>query len=277
MHALQDKCPAGAHTMSWKCHQGRPASCAACDRLAKRLEKQAILDMKAKEERDKAQREHDMKMIELQAKLQFQQEALNDVQAQKDREDEIKQKEKEIRDAKQKIQDAEDAAKKAAAKATASSQNPSPAANGPAPSASNTAAPPRAMFPSPARDKWENQKRVDGVQNDAIDKIMDMTGLEGVKEQILRIKGSLDTMHRQGVPIDKERINLVLLGNPGTGTSHRDIRRNNLLTLPSRENNGCEALCTIPRVHQGASRKRVLGDHGFQTLLRRGERRTKDD
>lgn len=77
------------------------------------------------------------------------------------------------------------------------------------------------MFPSAARDRWENRKRDDGVQNDTIGKIMDMTGLEQVKEQILRIKGSLDTMHRQGVPIDKERINLVLLGNPGTGRSLR--------------------------------------------------------
>lgn len=183
-----------------------------------------MLDMKAQEERDKAHREHDMTMMELQAKLQYQQEALNDVQAQKDRENEIKQKQKEIEDAKGKIRDAEDAAKQAAAKANAASQNPSqPAANGPAPSTSNAPAPPRPMFPSPAREKWENQKRVDGVTNPAIDKIMDMTGLEQVKEKILRIKGSLDTMRRQGVPIDKERNNLVLLGNPGTGETHRNI------------------------------------------------------
>lgn len=182
-----------------------------------------MLDIKAQEERDKARREHDMKMIELQAKLQFQQEALGDIQAQKDREDEIKQKQKEIEDARQKIRDAENAAKQAAAKANEPSQKKAQgAADGPAPSTPNAAAPPRSMFPSPARDKWENQKRVDGVQNDAIDKIMDMTGLEQVKEKILRIKGSLDTMHRQGVPIDKERNNLVLLGNPGTGTTRRD-------------------------------------------------------
>ncbi|KAF8129487.1 P-loop containing nucleoside triphosphate hydrolase protein [Boletus edulis] len=213
MHRVQEKCPVGAHTMSWKCHQGRPASCSACDSLAKRLEEQAKKDMKAKEERDRAQREHDMKMIELQARLQYQQEALKELQAQKDREDEIKQKEIEIENAKQAICDAENAAKKAAAKT-----NSPGAANSPTLSTSNAPIPPpRSVFPSPARDKWENQKRVDGVQNDAIDKIMDMTGLEQIKEKILRIKGSLDTMHRQGVPIDKERNNLVLLGNPGTG------------------------------------------------------------
>ncbi|KAG8221423.1 P-loop containing nucleoside triphosphate hydrolase protein [Butyriboletus roseoflavus] len=46
---------------------------------------------------------------------------------------------------------------------------------------------------------------------------MDLTGLEEVKEQILRIKAKIDTMKRQGVALDKERLNLVLLGNPRTG------------------------------------------------------------
>ena len=218
MQPLQEKCPAGAHTMSWKCHQGRPQSCSLCDRLAKRLEKQAILDMKAQDERERAQREHDVKMTELDAKLQYQQDALKDAQAQKDRENEIKKKEKEIEEMKQKLRDAENAKKKAAAaKAKAAVQD--------APSASNPSAPPpppRPMFPSAARDKWEYQKHTEGEQNDAIDKIMDMTGLEQVKQKILQIKGNLDTMHRQGVPIDKERINLALLGNPGTGATRCD-------------------------------------------------------
>ncbi|KAF9223027.1 P-loop containing nucleoside triphosphate hydrolase protein [Gyrodon lividus] len=223
-HPFQDKCPAGVHTMSWKCHQGRPASCSLCAAQAKRLEKQAMLDIQAQEKRDAAQHEYDMKMTELQAKLQYQQEAMSDVQVAKDRENEIKQKEKEIEAAKQKLLDAEAAAKKLAGKKSAaqSTSGPShsasqshsqPEANGTA----QTTSTPRPTFPSPARDKWENQKRVDGAQNNAIDEIMDMTGLEQVKEQILRIKGNIDTMNRQGVPINKERLNLVLLGNPGTG------------------------------------------------------------
>ncbi|KIJ07536.1 hypothetical protein PAXINDRAFT_139878, partial [Paxillus involutus ATCC 200175] len=220
-HPFQEKCPIGVHTMSWKCHQGRPATCSLCDRQASRLEKQAMLDIKAQEKRDAAQHEYDIKMMELQAKLQYQQEAMNDVQVEKDRENEIKQKEKEVEDAKQKIRDIETAKKSAAKKlaaqstsgATASQGQPQAGANG----APQAAATPRPIFPSPARDKWENQKRVDGVQNDAIDKIMDMTGLEKVKDQILRIKGNIDTMNRQGIPINKERLNLVLLGNPGTG------------------------------------------------------------
>ena len=182
------------------------------------------MDIKAKEERDKVQHDHDIKMTELGAKLQYEQEALNDIKRRKDMENEIKQKEKEIEDAKKKIRDAEDAlAKKAAEKAKKAAQNP-PQASPP-----NAPPPPRPMFASAARDKWEHQKRVDGAQNDALDKIMGMTGLEQVKEQVLRVKGSLDTMHRQGVPINKERLNLALLGNPGTGETCSDSRKRRML------------------------------------------------
>jgi DNA replication protein DnaC len=46
---------------------------------------------------------------------------------------------------------------------------------------------------------------------------MDMTGLEDVKTQILRIKIKIDTAKRQDAPLKDERFNIVLLGNPGTG------------------------------------------------------------
>lgn len=67
----------------------------------------------------------------------------------------------------------------------------------------------------------DNQKRANGIQPDAVAKIMDLTGLGQVKRQVMRIKGIIDMMNRQGVPINKERLNLVLLGNPGTGVSGR--------------------------------------------------------
>ncbi|KAI6004453.1 ATPases of the AAA+ class [Pisolithus orientalis] len=69
---------------------------------------------------------------------------------------------------------------------------------------------------SAARDKWEYQKRVEGVKNDAIDKIMAMIGLEEVKEQLLCIKAKIDTLKRQEVALHEESFNLVLLENPGT-------------------------------------------------------------
>lgn len=237
---LSDKCPVGAHVMTWRCSEGRPAQCKQCEKELKRLEKQAKLDLDAKEKREAAEREHDLRMTELEARLQYEAEALADMQKVKDREEEARKKEKEIEEMKKKINKA---AVRAANNADNSSSsqtvlpqpqsNPSSRPQTPSPNQSSgqnqpTNQPgnhgnqggqnaPRPNLQSAARDKWEYQKRVEGVKNDAIDKIMDMTGLEEVKEQILRIKAKIDTMKRQHVALDKERFNLVLLGNPGTG------------------------------------------------------------
>ena len=231
-HQFNAPCPANTHQLKWKCTQTRPDKCPACEKELKRLEKQAKLDLEAQEQREADKRRHDVEMAELEAQLQFEREKVADAQAAKDREDEKRQKMKEIEDARKQ---AKKAAKQAAA-AGPSSSGPGDTTSDPPQSTpatpnrpqntgdatpsqpqSSTSASLRPSVPSPARDKWEHQKRVDGVQNIAIDKIMDLTGLEEVKEQILRIKAKIDTMKRQGVALDKERLNLVLLGNPGTG------------------------------------------------------------
>ena len=235
-HPFSAPCPANIHQLKWKCPQSRPEICTACEKETKRLEKQAKLDLEAQEQREAAKRQHELDMTELEARLQFEREKEADIQAAKDRDDEKRQKMKEIEDAKKQVKNA---AKQAGLQTSASAAgpgnaNPIPPQSTPSTSnqpqssgndtsahpQSSTSAPLRPSVPSPARDKWEHQKRVDGVQNDAIDKIMDLTGLEEVKEQILRIKAKIDTMKRQGVALDKERLNLVLLGNPGTGQLH---------------------------------------------------------
>ncbi|KAF9223028.1 P-loop containing nucleoside triphosphate hydrolase protein [Gyrodon lividus] len=229
-HPFNEQCPAGTHTLLWKCHQARPTKCKACEKEANRLEKQAKRDLEAQEQRDAAKREHDLNMSELEARLQSEREVLADIQAAKDRKDEMRRKMKEIEDAKKQSKNAA----KQGFGGVPQTPAPGPNANPPTQSTSSTqsqpqsngtsATPdpqssgvPRPSVPSPARDKWEHQKHVDGVQNDAIDKIMDLTGLEEVKEQILRIKAKIDMMKRQGIALNKERLNLVLLGNPGTG------------------------------------------------------------
>lgn len=216
---FSDMCPAGTHKLTWRCHQQRPAKCTHCEKETKRLEKQAQQDILAQAKRQNDEREHDLHMMELDAKLQYEKEALADIQKTKGREEEARQKEKEIEDVKEK---AKKATVKAAARAKASasqpaSQSPPKPSAGPSKPQPTDPVAPRPKIESAARDKWEHQKRTEGAENEAIDKVMGMTGLEGVKEQILRIKSKIDTMKRQGVAINKERLNLVLLGNPGTG------------------------------------------------------------
>ena len=186
----------------------------------KRLANQAKLALEAQEQREAAQRQHDLDMTELEAQLQFERDRAADIQAVKDRDNEKRQKMKEIEDEKKRVKNA---AKQAGLQAPASATG-NTNANPPQSTLSTSSQPQsggnnpsmhpqsltslRPSVPSLARDKWEHQRRVDGVQNDAIDKVMDLTGLEEVKEQILRIKAKIDTMKRQGVALNKERLNL---------------------------------------------------------------------
>ena len=75
------------------------------------------------------------------------------------------------------------------------------------------------LKPSGAKAEWERQKEMEGAVNDALDSIMEMTGLEKVKEQVLSIKTKVDTALRQGTSLLNERFNVAMLGNPGTGMS----------------------------------------------------------
>ncbi|KAL9085436.1 MAG: hypothetical protein Q9165_007586 [Trypethelium subeluteriae] len=70
---------------------------------------------------------------------------------------------------------------------------------------------------SSAQAVWQRQKDHEGAQNDALDDLMKMIGLEDVKDQFLTIKDKVDTSVRQGVDMKDERFSASLLGNPGTG------------------------------------------------------------
>ncbi|RAL01738.1 putative AAA family ATPase [Aspergillus ibericus CBS 121593] len=71
-------------------------------------------------------------------------------------------------------------------------------------------------IPSAAAD-WKQQKEFEGAQSPEIDALMEMIGLESVKEQFLDIKAQVDTASRQNIDLQGERFGSVLLGNPGTG------------------------------------------------------------
>jgi hypothetical protein len=70
---------------------------------------------------------------------------------------------------------------------------------------------------SSAKKQWENLKSSDGIGNEALDTLMDMIGLEDVKDKILSIKLKVDLAVRQDVDMSTERFGASLLGNPGTG------------------------------------------------------------
>ncbi|KAK8224372.1 putative nonsense-mediated mRNA decay protein [Phyllosticta capitalensis] len=75
------------------------------------------------------------------------------------------------------------------------------------------------LTPSAAKADWEHQKQFEGASNEALDELMDMIGLENLKEDFLAIKTKIDTAVRQGVEMNKERFGTALLRNPGTGNT----------------------------------------------------------
>ncbi|KAF7118726.1 hypothetical protein CNMCM5793_008346 [Aspergillus hiratsukae] len=74
-----------------------------------------------------------------------------------------------------------------------------------------------ATTPSAAKDDWEYQKKFLNAQSREIDTLMEMIGLESIKEKFLTLKAKVDVCFRQGVDFQTERFGSVLLGNPGTG------------------------------------------------------------
>ncbi|PYH42931.1 P-loop containing nucleoside triphosphate hydrolase protein [Aspergillus saccharolyticus JOP 1030-1] len=74
-----------------------------------------------------------------------------------------------------------------------------------------------ATTPSAAKDDWEYQKKLLDAQSREIDTLMELIGLESIKEKFLTLKAKVDVCFRQGVDLQTERFGSVLLGNPGTG------------------------------------------------------------
>ena len=71
--------------------------------------------------------------------------------------------------------------------------------------------------PSESKLDWQYQKNFEGARSDAIDDLMEMIGLETVKAKVLAIKAKIDVAVRQGTSLKDERLNIAMLGNPGTG------------------------------------------------------------
>jgi 3-oxoacyl-(acyl-carrier-protein) synthase len=67
-----------------------------------------------------------------------------------------------------------------------------------------------------AQEEWERLKREEHANSWAIEQLMHMIGLEGVKKEFLSIKATVDTAVHQGVSLQRERFGMTLLGNPGT-------------------------------------------------------------
>ncbi|PNP52302.1 hypothetical protein THARTR1_07082 [Trichoderma harzianum] len=68
-----------------------------------------------------------------------------------------------------------------------------------------------------AKRDWMRQKEKLGEENEALDKVMEMVGLESSKMAFLEVKAMIDASRSRQGNLRRQDLNLVLVGNPGTG------------------------------------------------------------
>lgn len=68
-----------------------------------------------------------------------------------------------------------------------------------------------------AKRDWMRQKEKLGEKNEALDKVMEMVGLESSKMAFLEVKAMIDASRSRQGKLRRQDLNLVLVGNPGTG------------------------------------------------------------
>ncbi|KAJ7475848.1 P-loop containing nucleoside triphosphate hydrolase protein [Mycena latifolia] len=240
LQIMQSKCSKG-HLQSWKCHKRAPATCGKCEREAQLAEEKRQKEFALQQKRDAAQLAYAQKLAAIDAEIAAKNQELQDARMEAERALAIQQKEKDLADAKARL------ARSGSSGTQPNTQIPSPgplnqktappivsdstpstqtqtAVPSPSQGIPETASPCSTGYPkaleipvSPSRDEWQRQKDFEGADNDAIDAIMEMIGLEEVKSQVLSIKAKIDTAARQNASLKDERFNITFLGNPGTG------------------------------------------------------------
>jgi hypothetical protein len=245
-HVSSVKCPNG-HPQEWKFHKGPPPTCVKCERQQALAEKKRQERFTLQEKRDAEQRAHELQMGELLAKEAREREPIRFTH-------EIKERQRVLEQKRMDIKAAAEQAHAAISSSTQAPSHPEPPRSTDSPSAATVPVAPLAGAPIPlpqptptvstspstpgpaaeprasaAKAEWERQKKLENAVNPPIDAIMEMTGLEDVKKQVLRIKSKVDTSARQGTDLKGELFNIAMLGNPGTGMTqcHLAMQRTN--------------------------------------------------
>ncbi|XPS80538.1 hypothetical protein M3J07_012514 [Ascochyta lentis] len=229
MAIVSSTCP-NKHKVSRKCHDKAAAVCKKCEAAMKALEKRRQRDHELDQEREAKQRAYLAKLVEIEDEIEHQKRLLKAQAEVTDQEASLAQKRKDLESFKNKVSNPTGPTKLNAS-ATATNKTSVSATQNPGighattekqnnaqhdnPANSRGSAP--AWNQSEAKDDWEQQKKFDGAENEALDLLMPMIGLESVKEKFLAIKSKIDTLVRQNVPLSGERFGAALLGNPGTG------------------------------------------------------------
>ncbi|KAI4920884.1 hypothetical protein J4E85_008999 [Alternaria conjuncta] len=233
---ISSTCPS-KHKTTRKCHDKAPAHCRKCEAEVRAKEKKRQRDHELDEQREAKQRAYAARLVEIEEEMDHQKRLLKEQAEERDRQQALEQKKQDLRNLQERVKKSKNAPVPAPSTSTTTPVPPSDTAkqqgDKPAPSTTtdhrndtptnekSTSSDSDEDQPdwdkSEARDEWEWQKKFEGAENEALDSLVPMIGLESVKQQFLAIKAKVDTVVRQGVSLKGERFGAALLGNPGTG------------------------------------------------------------
>ena len=219
---LEVKCSKG-HVQKRKCHETRPQPCKKCEIDDERDTKILERDLELQEKRLREEVKHNLNVADLDMQIRKIREEVEDKQTAWERARILEQKKRDLETTKrQAAQSLQQASPKVSQVMTSTNNDNGkiprqPDAHGKKPTATSK---PTNLTKSASELEWERQKKVEGASNTAIDDLMGLTGLEEVKEKFLDIKAKIETVARQGIDMKKERMGMVMLGNPGTGMHH---------------------------------------------------------
>ncbi|KAF2649460.1 P-loop containing nucleoside triphosphate hydrolase protein [Lophiostoma macrostomum CBS 122681] len=232
------------HKTSRKCHDKAAVRCRKCEHEDRVKEQRAQRDHRLEQERQARQQAYATRMAQMEEEIEHERRVLKDQGDERDRQHALAQKKEDLARLREKARKPHvDPLNHDKGSSSMSAPIPIPARQDPkivsseqddqgahsAATPSESADQQSVQEPpannenlsdwdkSESKDDWEWQKQFDGAENEALDLLMEMIGLESVKEQFLAIKAKVDTVVRQNVSLKGERFGAALLGNPGTG------------------------------------------------------------
>ncbi|KAK7510107.1 hypothetical protein IWZ03DRAFT_396821 [Phyllosticta citriasiana] len=202
------------HKLTWRCHNGRPATCKQCEFEIKEKELKAQRDLQLDVKRQERQRLYASQLVDLQNAIDQRRRLRCEQNEEAERQKGLQQHREDLHNLKRagttQISTPPPATTPAPGNAIPSQQSPS--------GQTTSSAAQQPQQDQGPKDEWKYQKQYERASKPALDQQMDMIGLENIKEEFLAIKTKIDTAVRQGVAMNKERFGTALLGNPGTGT-----------------------------------------------------------
>ncbi|KAJ4289260.1 hypothetical protein N0V88_007010 [Collariella sp. IMI 366227] len=201
-------CPDGGCTVPWKNY-----GCQKCIQEDKDMERRIKRDLKLEENRRCREQEYARNLQEIQDEIEHQR-RINKYKAEKEeRKNTLEQHRFELAALKvvetrlQQQNQAKSEAAKVAQEAKAEGAS----------NLKSTSLSRDQDWSSSAMAEWESMKKHENAQSNPLDNLMEMIGLEEVKQEFLNVKSKVDTALRQGISMVSERYSCSMLGNPGTG------------------------------------------------------------